>query len=479
MKRSLLFATLMLLASLAVAACTGPSQIPEAKEVSTPAPLPSPTVMTATVAAETPRPTPMPVPTIPATPKATQSTSPSSASSPSLQDTPTPTPIATQTPIPATPVPATPLTPAPTPTQLPSSTPSPSPTPAVAPDASPPTNFEVEASDAMLQFPDAVEFRLELSSKNPIEVVDVEFGTDEVFSCSTSSYWSARTDFEPGNEVSVSWEWDLRRRGSIPPGATVWWRWRVRDNQGGEFLTPRQETVFADERFDWLSHKDGNVTFHWYAGGDDFGRRIAEGVRSGLETLELGKELVTPIQVFVYRTSEDVQGAVLFAQGWTGGLAFTRHNIVLIAVNPQNFQAGLPGVIHELAHVLVEEVTFNCFGGLPTWLDEGLAVYAEGGLPDFQRTALEEAITNDEIISLRSLNSSFPAGHSAAVLSYAQSYSLVEYLIDTHGWPKMQELLAVFAQGSNDEKALQQVYGWDYDDLEEAWRQSLGRPIQR
>ena len=45
----------------------------------------------------------------------------------------------------------------------------------------------------------------------------------------------------------------------------------------------------------------------------------------------------------------------------------------------------LQGVIHELAHLLVEEVTFNCFGGLPTWLDEGLAVYAEGSLPGFSR----------------------------------------------------------------------------------------------
>ena len=246
------------------------------------------------------------------------------------------------------------------------------------------------------------------------------------------------------------------------------------DDQGQEFLTSRKETEFADARFDWKSHTDGNVTFNWYAGGDDFGQRIADGVRSGLETLQLGKELVEPINVFVYESSQDVQGAVLFAQAWTGGLAFVQHNIILITVNPAELERDLPGVVHELAHLLVEEVTFNCFGGLPTWLDEGLAVYAEGGLPDFQRTAFEEAITNDELISLRSLNSSFPAGHSAAILSYALSYSLVDYLLDAYGWPKMQELLAVFSEGSTDEKAIHQVYGFDYDELEAAWRQSLG-----
>ena len=241
-------------------------------------------------------------------------------------------------------------------------------------------------------------------------------------------------------------------------------------------LTPRQQTNFADARFDWDSHTDGNVTFHWYAGGEDFGRRIADGVRAGLETLRLGRELVAPITVFVYESSEDVRGAVLFAQEWTGGLAYVRQNIILITVNPANFDTGLPGVVHELAHLLVEEVTFNCFGGLPTWLNEGLAVYAEGGLPESQKTALEEAIAADELISLRSLNSSFPVGQSAAILSYAQSYSLVAYLLNVYGWTKMQELLVIFSEGSTDEKALRQVYGLEYEDLETEWRRSLDLP---
>ncbi len=246
------------------------------------------------------------------------------------------------------------------------------------------------------------------------------------------------------------------------------------DEEGQEILTPRKETRFADARFDWQSHTDGNVTFHWYAGGDDFGRRIAEGVRSGLDSLILDQELVAPIRVFAYESSNDVRGAVLFAQEWTGGLAFVRQNIILITVDPASFDRDLPGVVHELAHLLVEEVTFNCFGGLPTWLNEGLAVYAEGVPSESQRVALADAIANDDLISLRSLNSSFPVGHSGAILSYAQSYSLVNYLLDAYGWTKMQELLAVFSRGSTDEKAISQVYGLDFDALEAGWRESLG-----
>ena len=336
--------------------------------------------------------------------------------------------------------------------------------------------FSVSIDHATLQFPDSASFHMEGRSQRHIESVDLEFGVNLVFSCASISYWTARADLEPGEDVSVTWEWDMRRSGSIPPGSAIWWRWRLTDDEGEEMLTSRQETYFADARFDWQSHTDGNVTFHWYSGGDDYGQRIADGVRTGLETLRLGKELVAPITVFVYESSEDVRGAVLFAQEWTGGLAFVRQNIILIAVDPDNFDNDLPGVVHELAHLLVEEVTFNCFGGLPTWLNEGVAVYAEGGLPASQKTALEEAIAEDDLISLPSLNSNFPVGHSRAILSYAQSYSLVAYLLNAYGWTRMQELLAIFSEGSTDEKALRQVYGLEYTDLETEWRQSLGLP---
>ena len=426
--------------------------------------------------ASTPTPTPVaiPIPTLAPTATPSVASTPTVAPAPVSTPTPEPTPVVTETPAPvSTPTPEP--TPVVTETPTPVSTPTPEPTPEATPAPPPPeADFEVSVSEATLQLPESISFHLEGSGERPIEVVDVEFGTEHVFSCASSAYWTARTDFEADEEVSVTWDWDMRRSGSMPPGALIWWRWRVEDELGQEFRTSREETVFTDDRFEWQSHTEGHITYYWYAGGDDFGQRLADGARDGLETLQLGRELVAPIKAFVYESAGDVQGAILFAQAWTGGLAFVGHNILLIAVNPDDFEEQLQGVIHELAHLLVEEVTFNCFGGLPTWLDEGLAVYSEGRLPDFQQRALDEAIANDALISLRSLNSSFPAADTGATLSYAQSYSLVNYLIDTYGWPKMQELLAVFAQGSTDAKAIEQVYGWDYDALESAWRQSLG-----
>ncbi len=48
------------------------------------------------------------------------------------------------------------------------------------------------------------------------------------------------------------------------------------------------------------------------------------------------------------------------------------------------------------------------------------------------------------------------------------------YLIDTYGWEKMRQLLAVFQEGSTYDDALVRVYGVDMGELDEEWRASLG-----
>ena len=380
----------------------------------------------------------------------------------------------------ATPTPTTapasllPTPPAPTAEATPTLAPAATPAPTAEPTLTPTAALVFTRNEALPSLPDSIAFSAALTSETPIETVDVEFGRETVFSCASASYTSARTDIEPGRSVEVQWTWDMRRTGSIPPGSTVWWRWRTVDAEGRERRSERKELEYEDDRFDWQSRVAGNITYYWYAGGDDFGRRLADAVNANLGNLQLGRELVKPIKAFVYESADDVRGAILFAQQWAGGLAFGADNVLLITVDPAAFNLHLPGVTHELAPLLVAEVTYNCFGDLPTWLDEGLAVYAEGILPNAQRRALNQAVAQDALISLRSLNSSFPAGHSGAILSYAQSHSLVDYLLQAYGWSKMQELLATYAEGAAYEDAIRRVYGFGLDGLEAEWRASLG-----
>jgi hypothetical protein len=177
--------------------------------------------------------------------------------------------------------------------------------------------------------------------------------------------------------------------------------------------------------------------------------------------------------VYVYENSSSIVDAVLYSQQWTGGLAFTNQNIILIAISSASMEVQAPGLSHELAHLLVAQESHSCFGDLPTWLSEGMAKYAEGSVTTEDQALIDAANNDGTLVSIRSLSSSFPASHGGASLSYAQSASIVTYLIEAHGWEKMQELMAVFKFGSSYDGALETVYGFDQIALDAFWREWL------
>ena len=359
----------------------------------------------------------------------------------------------------------------PTATHAPTATPTRTPTPTPVP-----AEVTIAASTAAASFPESIRFRLKASGTRPLSKVELEFGTERVRSCASEALSSVRLDIDPGVELEASWDWEMRRTGSIPPGVTVWWRWRLEDDQGRRYVSPRQATTWDDPRFEWLTLSEGDLTVHWHEGGVAFGEELVAAGREGLRqrALILGGESERPIKAFVYADPEDLHAAVLFAQEWTGGLAYSAYETAMVAISPTDPDSDVTLLAHEMAHLAVAEATFNCIGGIPTWLDEGLATRAQGPLSPTLLTTLDDAIFFGVLISVRSLGSSFPADDPNAQLSYAQSASLVDFLVRAFGWPKMREMLAVFKEGSTTDDALRQVYDLDRDRLDRLWRRNIG-----
>jgi hypothetical protein len=134
---------------------------------------------------------------------------------------------------------------------------------------------------------------------------------------------------------------------------------------------------------------------------------------------------------------------------------------------------------HELTHVVTEVAGEGPYGGVPAWLDEGTAMYAQSEPGEGFTAALEGAVRRDRLLSVRSMTS--PTGDPDKVtLFYGEAWSLVSFLVKEYGEAKFAQLYAVFKEGSTTDKALQQVYGFDQEGLEDAWRASLGlAPRQR
>ena len=339
-------------------------------------------------------------------------------------------------------------------------------------ESKPPEPIEVSIvrNNLIIDFPDQITFSLDCESEEEMTKVVLEYGTDSRSIVSEVS--RVEPEYAVGKQVKTSWVWDMRKTGSLPSGASIWWRWRITHEDDSVFTTPRKTVIYLDDRYDWQMLETKEMNFYWHGIGTDLINEFSEDVATKLSRIELGitiPEERKP-EIFIYPSADELRSAVLFSQEWTGALAFPSYNIVLIPVTYSNLDWAKRTLAHEVTHLIVGDFLFGPFGEIPTWLNEGLAQYAEGEMDEYLLDILNQAINNDELISVKSLNSSFPTSPQKAYLAYAQSASLVNYLIDDYGWDKMKDLLEEFKEGSTCDKALQTVYSFDTDRLEERWR---------
>ena len=333
-------------------------------------------------------------------------------------------------------------------------------------------------SSAQAEFPSKLNFSL--SAKSDVNITDIRLrymvGRASFAQVTSEVY----IDFVPSNFVEASWTWDMRKTGGLPPGSSLDYWWTVEDANGDRIETAPIRVQFDDIRYPWHSLTEGKITIYWYHGEKSFAQELMVTAQQALVRLakDTGAQLEKPAKIYIYADARDLQGAMIYPREWTGGVAFTRYGIIAIGIAPENLHWGKRAIAHELTHLVIHQMTLNPYNELPTWLDEGLAMRTEGPLEPEYVAFLNKAITENRLISVRSLSSPFSAYAGEATLCYAQSYSLVDFLIDNYGQGKMLELLTTFREGSSYDGALEKVYSFDMDGLDNLWRDYVAAPVQ-
>ncbi len=327
----------------------------------------------------------------------------------------------------------------------------------------------------ILNFPESATFHATITSDAEITSVVLEYGNEQQTCGEVVA--KAFPQFTPGKTVDAEWIWEMRQSGSLPPGAQLWWQWRITDATGNETLSEKATATWLDDDHSWQTMQNGDyLKLHWYKGDAAFASELAQAAHDGLvfNETQSGLKADAPIDIYIYADTYEMQEAILYEPSWTGGQAFPDQNIVILGISKSELDWGKDAIAHELTHVLVGHLTFSCLGDVPTWLDEGLAVYSEGGLDSASQQQLEDAIKDDTLLTVRSLSSGFSEVADKAYLSYSQSYSIAKFLIETQGQDKMTSLLVALRDGLTIDEALVKTYGFDVDGLEEEWRASIG-----
>ena len=332
----------------------------------------------------------------------------------------------------------------------------------------------VTNSSAESRFPDGVLFRLAATSDSPITEARLRYKIlpEGILS-------SALPEFDSSTSVNISFtlEGNAPPRIYIPPGTPIEYFWELTDEAGNEVATQPVTVTYDDIRFDWKDTASGVINLHWYAGSDDFAQEMLAVASSTIDDLSslLGAEVDFPIHVWVYGSVNDMRPALVRRsesferQVITAGERVSENTVLVLGSS-----GAMDTLRHELTHIVTAVAGEGPFGSLPSWLDEGLAVYTQAD-PGGYRSALERAADRGNVFSIRAISSQ-PGDPSAVGLFYGQSWSVVSYLIDTYGPEQFAQLFATFKAGVTIDEALEAVYGFDVEGLDDEWRASLGLP---
>jgi len=198
-------------------------------------------------------------------------------------------------------------------------------------------------------------------------------------------------------------------------------------------------------------------------------RRIMEKLKSMLE-LELD---LIEIEIFQSREEWIEHHTVIseeeiptWVQGDTGRII----RLVMDQDKVSTFKALQLMVTHECIHQTVRRATNE---NIPAWLDEGIALYLSQNLPDHYNDILAKAVSADACLPLELLSGPVTRlDRKIKTLAYAQSYSLIEYLVEKYGWEIVKKLLDACKRGDSIDTVLKE-YGLNMYLLETEWVKSV------
>lgn len=179
-------------------------------------------------------------------------------------------------------------------------------------------------------------------------------------------------------------------------------------------------------------------------------------------------------KIYVY---DDAQKYQFFTgqPSWSAGAAISAEKIIYTFPNEAKFMETI--LPHELGHIIFREfVGFNN-SAIPLWLDEGVASYQEADKRQTAMMLVKQAARGGNLIGIDGLGSfSLFSAQSAESVSlfYAESLSIVDYLIKRFG----SDRFVLFCQVLRDKKDLNEALRYTYSfgsikEFDAAWQKYI------
>jgi hypothetical protein len=159
---------------------------------------------------------------------------------------------------------------------------------------------------------------------------------------------------------------------------------------------------------------------------------------------------------------------------WLAGAAWAKEQFIVIRILPGQSVLDHDALLaHELTHVILK-ADFPGMGGWPLWFREGLAMRQSKGEGLRRHTSLSLATLRRRLIPLDELWVRFPVNEADSRLAYAESFSVIAFLVSRHGHKRFMQFISAL-RAEEFETAFRRVYGTGLGDMEREWRRFVER----
>ena len=303
---------------------------------------------------------------------------------------------------------------------------------------------------------------LSVTAEGDIDIVDVRI----FYRTIGNRVWAyAYPDFVTANRITASLNLAGEISTYLPPGTEVEYYYEITDFQGNVVRTKPTVLEYEDTRFDWAETKVGPLTLRYY---DQSNSRVSAVVKL------LASDFSRLLGLLQLDQPDDIKGVIYSRRSHTldafpqqsrttteqqtfQGFAFPERNLFL----GLGMDRGL--IVHESAHLLLNQAMGAAALPVPSWLDEGFASYMNPSVKILSGGSLSSR-TN----SLRAMNTMTGTPHTIGTF-YQKSLSVVAFMIDEFGEDRFQLFIGQLSNGNTVDASLVDVYGFDVDGLDARW----------
>jgi hypothetical protein len=340
------------------------------------------------------------------------------------------------------------------------------------------TPLSVQAEDSVEILDERVEytfggeliFQIEIESEVPVSQITLVLQAPGI-----PSFVGEVLFISPGQAQFV---YDLAQR-PLPAFSNITYSYHLTLENGESVETPGYSFTYLDNRYNWQELIEEPFHIYWYEGEIILAQEVLDAAVSGLDqVLELLQQPAEnkPIVIFIYSSEEELQSTLAsVGQTWVGGHADPGLGSIVVSLPPGvdqslEIQRLIP---HEITHILLYRFMGNEYQYLPAWFNEGLASQMEAfSHPDYD-LVLEKAEGERGLIPFAHLCIAFPVDSDLALLSYAQSNSMLDYIQREYGVTGIQAMIFAYDQGVSCERGVEVALGTTLEELENDWKQDV------